>query len=153
MTEPKWVTRQQVEFIHDAVIAMGGGSALEMEYSSETVDSGPDGVVDLVGKTSLKGLAAIIERAALVLCPDSGPAHIATAVGTPVVGLYATSNPGRTGPVSSQDTTVNAYPRALEQFMGKTIDEVRWGQRVRHPDAMGVITVDEVTAVIDGLLA
>lgn len=131
----------------------GGGSGLEMEYAAEISDAGPDGVVDLVGKTSLKGLAAIIERAAFVLCPDSGPAHIATAVGTPVVGLYATSNPGRTGPVSSQATTINAYPRALEQFMGKTTDEVRWGQRVRHPDAMAVITVDEVTAVIDGLMA
>lgn len=139
---------------HGARIALtGGGTDLEREYAAGIAASGPDGTLDLVGRTSLKQLAALIARARLVICPDSGPAHIATAVGTPVVGLYATSNPGRTGPVNSLDTTINAYPRALERYLHKREDEVRWGRRVRHPDAMALITVEEVIAAVDGVLA
>ncbi len=146
------VARHLIERHGAQVVLTGGGSAVERDYAAEISAAVPDGVRDLVGATSLKQLAALIERAGLVICPDSGPAHIATAVGTPVVGLYATSNPGRTGPVNSVDTTINAYPRALERYMNKREDEVRWGQRVRHPDAMSLITIEEVVAVVDGLL-
>ena len=146
------VARHAAERYGARIVITGGGSALELEYAAEIAGAGPDDLHDLVGRTSLKELAALIDRASLVLCPDSGPAHIATAVGTPVVGLYATSNPGRTGPVNSMDTTINAYPRALEAFLGKREQDVRWGQRVRHPDAMALISVDEVVEVVDRLL-
>ncbi|HRV31150.1 MAG TPA: FAD-dependent thymidylate synthase, partial [Kiritimatiellia bacterium] len=53
--------------------------------------SAPRPLVNLIGRTSLKQLLALLDRADLLICPDSGPAHMATAVGTPVVGLYATS--------------------------------------------------------------
>ncbi|MEO0574449.1 MAG: glycosyltransferase family 9 protein [Pseudomonadota bacterium] len=135
------------------VVVTGGGRAVEHEYAQWICNDGPDGIHDLVGKTSLKELAALIDRASVVLCPDSGPAHMASAVGTPVVGLYATSNPGRTGPVLQPEHTVNAYPIALQQFMGKTPDDVRWGQRVRHADAMSLIEVADVTRALDALLA
>ncbi len=100
--------------------------------------------VNLIGKTSLKQLLALLERASLLLCPDSGPAHMATAVGTPVVGLYATSNRFRTGPYLSQDLVVDAYPRAVQREFGKSVEEIPWGARVRDPSAMGLISVDEV---------
>ncbi len=135
------------------IVVTGGNSDLEQEFGQRISDDGPAGVHNLVGRTSLKQLAALIDRASLVLCPDSGPAHIATAVGTPVVGLYATSNPDRTGPVLSQDTTVNAYPQAVKKYLGKNVDEVRWGQRVRHPDAMLLIGVDEVTERVGRILS
>lgn len=134
------------------IVVTGGGSALEQEYASTISNDGPDAVHDLVGHTNLRELAALIDRASLVICPDSGPAHIATAVDTPVVGLYATSNPGRTGPLRSTEHIVDAYPRAVRQFLGKWVDEVRWGQRVRHPDAMLLIEEDEVREKIDRLL-
>ena len=93
--------------------------------------------------------AALIARANLVICPDSGPAHMATALGTTVVGLYATSNPARTGPYMSQKFTINRYPDAIRRYLDKNEAEVRWGQRVRDPDAMALIEASDVTEKID----
>ncbi len=77
---------------------------------------------------------------------------MANAVNTPVVGLFATSNRFRTGPYLSQPYAADRYPDALQKYLGKTIDDVRWGQRVRDPDAMSLITVDDVTQRLDQVL-
>ena len=77
---------------------------------------------------------------------------MATAVGTPVIGLYATSNPDRTGPYLGRELTVNRYPDAVERFLGTAVDEVRWGQRVRDPGAMELITIEDVTSKIDAFM-
>ena len=132
-----------IESAHHAdVVLTGGPSALEASYG-ERLARGSN-ATDLVGNTSLKQLAALIGEADLVICPDSGPAHMATALGTAVVGLYATSNPDRTGPYLSRKYTINRYPDAIDRYMGKRVANLRWGQRVRHPDAMGLIRVEDV---------
>ena len=133
------------------VLVSGGGTSLEHEYANKMAEL--DGVESIVGESNLKELVAVLDSARLVICPDSGPVHMATAVGTPVVGLYATSNPDRTGPYLHREFTVNRYPEALERYLGKTVDEVRWGQRVRHPEAMSLITVEDVAAAVDAALA
>jgi heptosyltransferase I len=124
------------------VIVTGGNSALEQEYAAAI--AGQAGAANLTGRTSLKELHALIAAADVVLCPDSGPAHMATAAGTPVIGLYATSNPDRTGPYLSRNLCVNRYPEAVQRYLGKGVTDIRWGQRVRHPDAMELITIDDV---------
>ena len=129
------------------VVLTGGQSVLERDYGQALAVPGT--VDNLVGKTSLKQLAALIDVAAFVICPDSGPAHMATAFGTPVLGLYATSNPDRTGPFLSRETTVNRYPDAAIRYLGKAPERLKWGQRVRHPDAMDLITIGDVTSNID----
>lgn len=57
-------------------------------------------VVDLVGRTRLRGVAALLSLAQRVFCQDSGPMHIAAALGRPVVALFGPTNPARTGPYS-----------------------------------------------------
>ena len=149
-----WRKQNYVEIIRHLnnrncrVVVTGGPSALEIDYGEALTKDGAAN--NLVAKTSLKQLAALIDAADLVICPDSGPAHMATAFSTPVLGLYATSNPERTGPYVSRELTVNRYPDAAQQFLGKTLQQLHWGQRVRHPDAMDLITVQEVIAKIDG---
>ena len=131
------------------IVLTGGPTNDEKEYGRKIARAcGPD-VVNLIGKTSLKQLLAVIEASELLICPDSGPAHMATAVGTPVIGLYATSNPDRSGPYLSRELTVNAYPLATGRFLGKTPQALRWGQRVRDPGAMDLIRLKDVTAKID----
>ena len=98
-------------------------------------------------------LVALLGRASVVLCPDSGPAHMATAMGTPVVGLYATSNRLRTGPYFSQDLVVDKYPEAVRKEFDKPVEALRWGQRVRDPEAMMLITVADVTEKLDQAFA
>ena len=135
------------------VVITGGKSDIEAEYGRTIEKLCGQDAANLVGRTNLKQLLALLERAALLICPDSGPAHMATAVGTPVVGLYATSNPGRTGPYLSRDLTVNLYPEALSRFLSKSVEEVRWGARVRDPRAMGLIRLAQVNAAVDRALA
>jgi heptosyltransferase I len=129
------------------VVLTGGPSDLEKDYGSQLAAG--TAALNLVGQSTLKQLAALIARADLVICPDSGPAHMATALGTTVVGLYASSNPARTGPYMSQKFTINRYPDAIRRYLDKSEAEVRWGQRVRHPDVMNLIEVSDVTGKID----
>ena len=49
----------------------------------------------------------------------------------------------------SRDLTVNRYPDAARKFLGKEVDELRWGQRVRNANAMDLITIDDVKSKID----
>jgi heptosyltransferase I len=131
------------------ILLTGGNTELEQDYGEAITESSGPSVTNLIGKTTLKQLLALFSAADLVLCPDSGPAHMATAAGTPVIGLYATSNPGRTGPYVSRKLTVDRYPDALEKYMGKRVEQVRWGQRVRAADAMELIEVADVLRKID----
>jgi len=57
--------------------------------------------VNLGGRTTLKELACLYRRAALVVTTDSGPMHLAAAMGTPVVALFGPTDPARTGPYGS----------------------------------------------------
>ena len=128
------------------VVLTGGNSEAEQRYGQMLATTG---AVNLMGKTSLKELLALIRAARVVICPDSGPAHMATTANTPVIALFATSNPDRTGPYLSRELTVNRYPEAVRKYLKRNVDEIRWGQRVRNPNAMELITVDDVSGKID----
>lgn len=133
-------------------VLTGGPTELEIGYGQAILAACRNPPVNLIGTTSLKQLLALIRRATVVLCPDSGPAHMATAVGTPVIGLYATSNPARTGPYLSQHLIVDAYPEAVHREFGKMVEEIAWGRRVRNPAAMELIRAEAVRSRIDEVL-
>jgi heptosyltransferase I len=135
------------------VLVTGGATAIEQSYGRDIAAAARFQVQNMIGKTTLKQLLAILRRATVVLCPDSGPAHMATAVGTPVVGLYATSNRHRTGPYFSQHLVVDKYPEAVAREFGRPVEALRWGQRVRDPAAMHLITVADVIAKLDAAFA
>jgi len=134
------------------IILTGAHSDIEKHYEQKILAHTGNTVTSLIGKTSLKELLAVIDAADLLICPDSGPAHMATTVATPVIGLYATSNPERTGPYNDQPLTANKYPEAIAHEFSKSVSEVRFGQRVRSPDAMDLITVTDVTVKVDTIL-
>jgi heptosyltransferase I len=141
--------------IHGArVVLTGGPTDMEARYAEGigrlARKSAP---LNLVGRTTLKQLLALLDRADVLVCPDSGPAHMATAVGTPVIGLYATSNRFRTGPYLSQRWVVDHYPDAVKLEFGTDVGKMPWGGRVRNPDAMDLIKVEEVTARLDQFFA
>lgn len=64
------------------------------------------GVVDLVGRSALRQLAALIDLADCVVCHDSGPMHIAAALGKPTVAVFGPTDPARTGPYSHAASVV-----------------------------------------------
>ena len=127
----------------------GDASEAAHAFARHVLDEAREVIVDLVGKTSLKRLLALLGRAAALVCPDSGPAHMGTAVGTPVIGLYASTNPDRAGPYANRDCTVNKYAEAVMQEYGRRVEDLPWGTRVHDPSAMQLILVEEVCRQVD----
>ncbi|MFA6987258.1 MAG: glycosyltransferase family 9 protein [Arenimonas sp.] len=127
----------------------GGRSALERRTGDAIVAAMKHPALDLIGKDTLKQLLALLERATLVLSPDSGPAHMANAMGTKVIGLFACTDRERCGPYSDLSHSVNHYDEAARKFIGKPASELRWGKRVEFPGVMDLIPVEEVVAKFD----
>ena len=131
------------------VALTGGPTELEVNLAENIIKHCNSPILNLVGKTKLKELLCVLKRADLVLAPDTGPAHMAVTVGTPVIGLYAHSNPARTGPYLYQDYVVEVYHKNLLKQTGKTAQQVPWGTRVKGDDLMGQISVESVKAMFD----
>ena len=135
------------------VVLTGGPSQIEKEMGENIMQQCHNPVTNLIGKTSLKQLLALLHKALLVVSPDSGPAHMATAVNTPVIGLYACTNPGRARPYLSRELVVDKYHEAVREKYGKNANELPWGIRVRDAGTMERITVNDVTAKLDQFMA
>lgn len=75
-------------------------------------------VVNLAGKTSVSQLASILKRCRLFISNDSGPVHIATAVGTPVISIFGRKQPGlspkRWGPLGEKDKVLHKDVGCIE---------------------------------------
>lgn len=69
-------------------VVLTGGPA-EVGLAARVADGVPGDVLDLAGRTTLGQLATVLEGAAAVVVGNTGPAHLAAAVGTPVVSLFA----------------------------------------------------------------
>ena len=131
------------------VVLSGGRSSLERRTADAIQAAMQQPVLDLVGKDTLKQALALLERADLVLSPDSGPVHMANAMGTKVLGLFACTDRERCGPYSDLSWSVNHYDEAARRFIGKPAARLRWGKRVEFPGVMELIPVEEVVARFD----
>jgi len=131
------------------VVLGGGRSGLERRTADAIAEAMQHPVLDLVGKDTLKQALAVLERADLVLSPDSGPVHMANAMGTKVLGLYACTDRERSGPYSDLSHSVNHYDEASREFIGKPAAQLRWGKRVEFPGVMDLIPVEEVVSKFD----
>ena len=128
------------------VVLCGGRSDSERQMADTILAAMKHPALDLTGRDTLQQLPALLERADIVLSPDSGPVHIANAVGTRVIGLYACTDPRRSGPYSDLRWTVDRYDAAARKLLGKPAVELRWGTKIERAGAMELIEVD---AVID----
>lgn len=135
------------------VVLCGGRSALERDTADAILAAMKTPALDLVGKDTFKQLLALLARATLVMSPDSGPAHMANAMGTAVLGLHACTDAERSGPYSDRRWTVNRYAEAAEKFMGKPADRLSWGRRIEFPGVMDLVAVDDVIARFDAFRA
>ncbi len=140
------------EKYHLPVVLSGGPSTNEKEFGEKITSRCQHKPINLIGKTTLKELLAVIDGAELLIAPDSGPAHMATAVNTPVIGLYACTNPDRARPYLSAEYVINHYPEAVQTKYGKPVADIAWGSRVRDPGTMARITSTEVERMLDRLL-
>lgn len=98
----------------------------------------PAPAVDLAGRTTLLRLGAVLERCAVAVSGDTGPMHVATAVGTPVVALFGAADPGRTGPVGDGHRVLQAADVPCVPCRSRTC------RYVRYLDCMERISVEDV---------
>lgn len=101
--------------------------------------------VNLAGKTSLTQLAALLQRANLLITGDSGPMHIAAAVGTPLIAIHGPTDPAKSGPVSPHATVLRSdiWCSPCYTAKGKPAD-----CRFFTTQCMKDITVEQVLRII-----
>ncbi len=99
--------------------------------------------LNLAGQTTLKELAALLSRAAVLVCTDTGPMHIAAAMKCPVVALFGPTAPSRTGPYGGGHQVVQAAAPCAPCFR-KSCDDRR---------CMRAIEVEQVLEAVRRVLA
>ena len=100
-------------------------------------------VANLAGKTGLRDLACVLKRSSLLVTPDSGPMHLAAAVGTPTVALFGPTNPARTGPYGNAHVVLRRA-LACSPCYRKTC---------KTRECLDAIPVEEVFAAVEERLA
>ncbi|WP_313139500.1 glycosyltransferase family 9 protein [Stenotrophomonas sp.] len=135
------------------VVLCGGRSELERSMADAIQAQLETPALDLVGRDTLKQLPALLARADLVMTPDSGPMHIANAMGSKVLGLHAASNPHRSGPYSDRRYCVDRYDDAARKYLGKQAVDLKWGTKIEFDDVMELITVEDGIAAFERYVA
>lgn len=146
----RWVTKRwPVESFASLVAGLPvpcviTGSSTDKEIAEEikdrlqTVGGDTANIIDLCGRTDLKGLVALIAGAKAVVGNDSGPIHIAAALNVPVVALFGPTDPERTGPYGWQRDKDRKVIR-----VGVSCSPC-FRKRCREPICMSSISVERV---------
>ena len=125
------------------------------EALAHAVTGASDGAAIATPATGIADLVAHVRAAAAVVAGDTGPLHLASAVGTPVVGIYGPSDPERNGPWSTLDQVVavgeSCRCRRERQRQGARGVVVRRCSQSRR--CLDEITVDDVLAAVQRRLS
>ena len=155
--ERSWPVERYIEIIKylqsrwGAQVVLTGGPG-EYDKALGVAICNAVSITNLIGKTKPKQLLAVIERADLLLCPDTGPSHMAAAVATPVIALHAVTSADVSGPYIYRDLAVDCYPEAVERILKKTIATNIWGTHAHGSETMKLVTVDAVLSKLEMLL-
>jgi lipopolysaccharide heptosyltransferase I len=114
------------------------------EDLARRVVAASDGAAQLSFPTTLLDYVELARRARLVVAADTGPLHLACAVGTPVVALFGPTEPGRNGPFSPDDVVVRRVPACAPCYSRSC---------ARHAGVMEGISLEEVRAAVERRLA
>ena len=106
-----WWPQATAEVLREARVRFGLGAVLlgapgEAAFAEDVRDGAPEGTVNLAGRTSLRDLIAVLAEARVAFGPDSGPMHIASALGVPVVSLWGATSPRRSAPFGFEDLAI-----------------------------------------------
>ena len=134
------------------VVLCGGRSSIERDAGDRILARVSRRPIDVIGRDTLPQMLALLSKATVLLAPDSGPAHMATAVDTPVIGLYAPTNPLRSGPYRSLRWCVNKFPEAARTFMHRDADALPWWVKIEKPGVMDLIHPAEVIQRLDDFM-
>ncbi len=142
--------------VHGMRVIIAGGRSEQERAMGEAIEAAAAAatrIVNQVGQDTLPELLGLLARSTALLSPDSGPAHMATMVGTAVIGLYAATRTARAGPYCSRQWCVDKYDEASRMIFGKPAHVIPWTEKIERPGVMDLIEVPEVTAKLDALIA
>jgi heptosyltransferase I len=134
------------------VILCGGRSDIERTMGAQIEQLAGVALVNQIGRDTLPQLLALIARSTVLLSPDAGPVHMATMVGTPVIGLYACTRSARSGPYRSLEWCVDRYELAAQRWRGRSAAELPWQEKIEEPAVMDLIEVQDVRERLDALM-
>lgn len=134
-------------------IFTGGSSLSEREACRRLAATAGCNGRDLCGLTTTKQLTALMGTVDALIAPDTAAVHLARAMNTPVIGLYAVASPTLSGPYQRCDFIVDRYPQAVRQFLGKEAESVKWNTRVHDAEAMSLIQIEDVMHQLQRVLA
>ncbi|EKK9986972.1 glycosyltransferase family 9 protein [Vibrio vulnificus] len=150
-----WNAEGYVDVINHArekgwnVILAGSPAKVEVDLAERIQSLLAKPCLNLVGESSIMQMLALIDKVEMVIAPDTGPAHMASAMQTPIIGLYAHHNPVRVGPYNYLKYTVSVYEETIFAETGKTSQELSWRTRAKDEKAMDRITSDRVMTMFD----
>jgi len=146
---PHWarLADQLIEQLGARVVLTGAAS--DAVIGDAVIERMRQKPLSLVGKTTVPQLVALLERCDLVISGDSGPLHIAGAVGTPVVAIHGPTDPVLSGPVGQEAKVLR-----LGLWCSPCYDASYWAEcRFFNPVCMKGILPDEVLAAAREQLA
>ena len=103
---PYWATLIDRLIGEEGASVIFTGATADLPFIADICKKMHTQAFNLAGKTSLAQLAALLERVDLLITGDSGPMHIAAAVGTPLIAIHGPTDPALSGPVSPHATIV-----------------------------------------------
>ncbi len=147
---PSWARLADILLDHaDAtVVLIGAPSDAPLAQTVLRRMHAPARAIDLTGQTTLPELAALLQICAVVVTGDSGPLHVAEAVGTPVVALHGPTNPAESGPVDPHSVILRRAIWCAPCYDSRATAECRFG----NPLCMKGIAPAEVAAATRALL-
>ncbi len=136
---------------HNAEVVLIGGPSAHDKELGQAIEREVN-VTNLIGKTRLPQLLAIISLADALICPDTGPSHMGTAVTTPVIALHAVTSAEVSGPYIYKNFCVDMYPEAVKSILHKTMETNIWGTHAHGDKTMHLVKIKDVLAKIDQVL-
>jgi lipopolysaccharide heptosyltransferase I len=109
---------KQLQQEFDTVIHLVGGPA-DRSQCDEMAAAIGSGAVNHAGKTTLIELGSLLQEMDLLITVDSGPMHMAAAIGTPTLALFGPTSPLRTGPYGKRHEVIESTFQSLEKRISK----------------------------------
>ncbi|MCD7873412.1 MAG: lipopolysaccharide heptosyltransferase II [Acidaminococcaceae bacterium] len=106
-----------------AVVLAGGADDTAKGAKITALAGNPAQLINLIGQTSLRELAALIKGCRIYISADTGPLHFAAALKKPLITMYGPTKADRTGPYGSDDATVILSPAACAGCLKKECDD------------------------------
>lgn len=126
------------------IILVGGPGDLTL--SKEIVTISTSKPLALTGKMNLLQLGAVLNKCSLLVSGDTGPMHLATAVGTRVIALFGAADPARTGPVGGENVVIQTTDLACVPCRSRACSSER------YMECMKLIDVDQVFQTVKEML-